>query len=186
MSEKELIQGCRQGDQACQFELFRLYAGKLLTLCRRYARNQMEAEDWLQDSFVLIFEKLHQFRDEGSLEGWMRRIVVNTALQALRKAKLEMGPSLDTGADSDFIVVEPDALSKLEVEDILDLISEMPDGYRVIFNLYAIEGFSHKEIAEMLQIEESTSRSQLTKARKYLQKLFSDRQKKSYEPGRSI
>lgn len=184
MSEKELIQGCRQGDKACQYELFRCYAGKLLTLCRRYARNQMEAEDWLQESLVVIFEKINDFKGEGSFEGWLKRIAINTALQALRKIKMETAALSE--ADEVVMAIEPDAPANLGEEEIMELISIMPDGYKIIFNLYAIEGFSHKEIASLLHIEESTSRSQLLKARKFLQKQLADRQKISYEPGKSI
>jgi RNA polymerase sigma factor (sigma-70 family) len=175
LSERELIEGCRQGKKACQYELFHRYAGKLLSLCRRYARHQMEAEDWLQDAFVKIFENIHRFRGEGSLEGWMKRIVVNTALKELRKVQFR-NEELPDGQGNEPSVA-PSAFSQLGEEDLLNLIANLPDGYRIIFNLHAIEGFSHKEIAELLNIEESTSRSQLTKARKMLQRQISDLQK---------
>jgi RNA polymerase sigma-70 factor (ECF subfamily) len=175
LSEKELIEGCRQGNKACQYELFHRYAGKMLTLCRRYARHQMEAEDWLQDSFVKIFENIHRFREEGSLEGWMKRIVVNTALKHLRKVTFQKEELGSDGLPEPSVA--PSAFSQLGEEELLKLIANLPEGYRIIFNLHAIEGFSHREIANMLNIEESTSRSQLTKARKMLQKQISDLQK---------
>ena len=134
----------------------------------RYARHRMEAEDMLQDAFVKVFEHLGQFQFKGALEGWIRRIVVNTAIKAYdRKSftheQIGIDPTWDSASDL------PLSDMQLQEEDLLNLINRLPDGYRIVFNLYAIEGYSHQEIAEMLGIQESTSRSQLVKARKQLQ-----------------
>lgn len=167
MTEKEIVQGCIKEDRHCQQELFVRYAGKMLAVCMRYTRHRMEAEDILQDAFVKVFDNIHKFQFKGSFEGWIRRIVINTALKNYSKKSfqqeqigLENQPEHST---------EPESYKNLEYEEILRLINRLPEGYRVVFNLYAIEGYSHKEIADMLGIQESTSRSQLVKARKMLQ-----------------
>lgn len=167
MTEKELIEGCIREDKSCEKALFLQYAGKMLTVCRRYARHQAEAEDMLQDAFIKIFANLKKFGFQGSFEGWIRRIVVNTALKNIKKSSFKNEQiGVETLPESS---TEPLILAKLNEEVLLDLIKELPDGYRFVFNLYAIEGFSHQEIAEKLGIEASTSRSQLVKARKFLQ-----------------
>lgn len=147
--------------------LFEQFAGKFMTVCLRYAGDAMEAEDMLQDGFVRIFNNMHQFKFEGSFEGWMRRIVVNVCLKHLQKKKLhfvemkESGPSVPA--------LNASAYAHLGEEDLLKLINALPDGYRIVFNLNVIEGYSHEEIAKELNIQPSTSRSQLVKARKMLQ-----------------
>ena len=153
-------------DRKCQIELFRRFAGKMLTVCRRYARHRLEAEDILQDAFVKVFDNLDKFQHKGSFEGWVRRIVVNTALKNYQKSSFQRER---IGLESyDDRPVDPEAISHLQEEELLNLVTQLPDGYRVVFNLYVIEGYSHKEIADMLEIGESTSRSQLVKARKLL------------------
>ncbi len=175
MTEKELINGCIRGDRQCQKMLFERYAGVMLTVCRRYTRHQMEAEDILQDAMIKVFRNIDRFKFEGSFEGWIRRIVVNTALKNYQKSsfqKEQIGlESYQEGA------MEPKAFSKLQEEELMDMIATLPDGYRVVFNLYVIEGFSHKEIGQQLNIQESTSRSQLVKARRMLQELLAKRNK---------
>ena len=138
-----------------------------MTVCRRYACDQAEAEDMLQESFVKVFTNIGQFRFQGSLEGWIRRIVVHTALRTLQKKKIRF-----TEIDEDLDIaqsVNTDGLEGLSVEELLKLIGNLPDGYRLIFNLYVLEGYDHNEIAGMLEISATTSRSQLSKARKLLQ-----------------
>lgn len=167
MTERQLIEGCKKGDRNCEYQLFRQYGGTLLSVCRRYARNEQEAEDWLQDGFIRIFDKLDQYRFEGSFEGWMRRVVVTTALKKFQKKSFK-----NEIAGMEFVPdtpVEPTVFSNLGTETLMEMISKLPDGYRVVFNLFAIEGYSHREIAQELGIEDSTSRSQLTKARRLLQ-----------------
>ena len=167
MTEKELIEGCIREDKSCQKALFLQYAGKMLTVCRRYARHQAEAEDMLQDAFIKIFANLKQFNYQGSFEGWIRKIVVNNALKNIKKSSFKKEQiGVETLPENS---TEPLIFSQLNEEVLLKLIKELPDGYRFVFNLYAIEGFSHQEIAEKLGIEASTSRSQLVKARKLLQ-----------------
>lgn len=167
VTEEELIQGCLREDPQCQQEIFRRYAGKMLVVCMRYARHHLEAEDILQDAFIKVYNRLGQFQGKGSFEGWIRRIVVNTALKnydrkSFTHEKMGLEDREDVGAD-------PHVIGQLHAEELMKLIHQLPDGYRVVFNLYAIEGYSHAEIADMLGIQESTSRSQLVKARKLLQ-----------------
>lgn len=171
MTEKEIIQRCLADDMQCQRMLFDQHAGKMMTICLRYASDQMEAEDLLMESFVKIFRYMHQYKFEGSFEGWMRRVVVNTALKHLQKKKIrfeEIKP--DKATES----LEAGAYMHLGEKEILELIKQLPDGYRLVFNLYVIEGYSHEEIAEMLKIQPGTSRSQLVKARKMLQQQIAD------------
>lgn len=170
-----MIQGCIREDRLCQQEVFQRYAGKMFTVCLRYARHKMEAEDLLQDAFIKIFDNIAQFESKGSFEGWIRRIVVNTALKNYNKkgfANEQLG--LDNLPEP---VLEPSIYDHLNEEELLGLIATLPDGYKVVFNLYAIEGYSHKEIADLLDIQESTSRSQLVKARKLLQSMIEETQK---------
>lgn len=175
MTEKELVKGCIRENRQCQQELFLRYSGKMLAVCLRYTRHRMEAEDILQDAFVKVFDNISKFEFKGSFEGWIRRIVINTALKNYSKKSfkqeqigLENQPELP---------LEPEIYSNLEEEELLRLINKLPDGYRLVFNLYAVEGYSHKEIADLLGIQESTSRSQLVKARKMLQGMIVNLQK---------
>jgi RNA polymerase sigma factor (sigma-70 family) len=169
LTEKQLITGCLAGDALCQRHLFDQYAGRLMTVCLRYAADQMDAEDLLMEAFVKVYRYLHQYKFEGSFEGWMRRIAVNTALKKLQKKKVlfeEANPERVTEA------VDANAYTHLSEKEILDLVRRLPDGYRIIFNLFVIEGYSHEEIAGLLHIQPGTSRSQLVKARKLLQQLI--------------
>jgi RNA polymerase sigma factor (sigma-70 family) len=168
LTEEQLIKGCVQNDVACQRLLFERYAGKLMTICLRYSCDKPEAEDMLQDAFIKIFSHIRQYKFEGSLEGWMKRIVVNCALKTIQKKKtrfIEISNHDAAAPQSDSFV-----LSSLSEDELIKLISNLPDGYRIVFNLYVMEGYSHDEIAEMLGIQPATSRSQLVKARKLLQK----------------
>lgn len=167
MTEKELIKGCIRENRRCQKEVFRRYAGKMLSICMRYARHRMEAEDILQDAFVKVFDNISKFESKGSFEGWIRRIVVNTALKNYKKKSIR---NEQIGLENHYeIPKDPSVYAHLNTEEVLKLVAKLPEGYRMVFNLYAIEGYSHKEIAELLNIQESTSRSQLVKARKMLQ-----------------
>ena len=166
MNETDLIQGCIRKNTTAQHTLFEKYAGILMTICRRYAGNQQEAEDMLQEAFINIFNHVNQFKSAGSFEGWLKRITVNAAIKILQRRKIKV-----TGITSDhdeLISPDSDIFSDFGAEDLLKLISQLPDGYRVIFNLYAIEGYSHDEIAGLLKIKAATSRSQLSKARAIL------------------
>lgn len=171
----ELIQGCLNNDRISQRQLFEVYAPKMLIVCKRYARYDLEAEDILQESFIKVFKHLHKFQFEGSFEGWVRRIMVNTALKYIsRKHFTHEKIMLDYMPEES---IDPDVFSKLSEDEILELVTQLPDGYRLVFNLYAIEGYSHREVGEMLNIEESTSRSQLVKARRMLQDKIKELQK---------
>lgn len=167
MKEEDLIIGCVREDKNCQKELYKRFAGKMMVVCLRYANNRMEAEDMLQDGFIKIFDNIGKFKMEGSLEGWVRRIMVNTAINKIRANKVrfeEISDDKESFQDQDKNVID-----RMSEQDILNLINKMPQGYRYVFNMYAIEGFSHKEIATSLGIEEASSRSQYAKAKKYLQ-----------------
>lgn len=177
MTENELIKGCIKEDPACQKAVFNHYSGKMLGVCQRYARNNEDAEDILQDAFIKIFSKINQFKSEGSFEGWIRRIVVNTALtkySLLRYDKEIPGNYINENLE---IITDPAAYEHLTEKDLLVLINELPDGYRIVFNLHVLEGYQHAEIGEMLGIQAATSRSQLLKARQMLQKQILELQK---------
>ncbi len=170
MTEKDIIQGCMQNNAACQHLLFNAYAGKMLSVCYRYTGNQHDAEDVLQEAFIKIFTCIRQFKGEGSFEGWLRRIVVNTALKFLQKKRLHFAEMNETV--SGFIQSEPEVISNIQTEQLMNLLTHLPDGYRIVFNLYVIEGYDHDEIAGILNIQAGTSRSQLVKARKMLQQMI--------------
>ena len=177
MTEDELIRGCLKDDASSQKEIFNRFAGRMLGVCNRYARNSADAEDILQDAFIKVFNKIYQFKFEGSFEGWIRKIVVNTALKkySLRRYEKEVvGYEIK---DRDESNMEPSTYAHISQKEIMDLINNLPDGYRLIFNLYVIEGYQHDEIAEMLGIQSGTSRSQLVKARNMLQKQILQLQK---------
>ena len=177
LTEDELINGCIRGNAACQKEVFNRYAGHMLGVCQRYARNTDDAEDILQDAFIKVFNKIGQFKFEGSFEGWIRKIVVNTALKKyslIRYSKELTGYEVNENNGGN---VDAAAYAHLTEKDLLVLINSLPDGYRLIFNLYVIEGYQHEEIASMLGIQPGTSRSQLVKARTMLQKQILQLQK---------
>lgn len=172
MDESSLVKKCIDGNQKAQRKLFEMFAPKMLGVCLRYAKNKHQAEDVLQDAFIKVFTKLELFKG-GSLEGWIRRIMVNTALDELRKNKKRMNDSSIDGLeykidDKNYI------LEKIHAEDLLLLINNMPDGYRIVFNMFAIEGYAHKEIAEKLGISENTSKSQYARAKTHLQQKMKD------------
>lgn len=168
--EDELIKGCLKRNRNAQQQLYDLYASKMYAICYRYVRHAMEAEDVLVMAFTKIFDRIDQFKGEGSFEGWIRRIMVNEALTHLRKSR---AMSVETELEQADREPDYDRLSDhLEAEDLQKMIQELPPGYRVVFNMYAIDGYSHKEIAEHLGITENTSKSQLSRARTYLQKIL--------------
>lgn len=167
MDDYALVSECAKGSPKAQRALFDKFAPKMLSVCRRYLQNLEEAEDVLQDGFVKIFQKIGEFKMEGSLEGWIRRIMVNTALDALRKKKKLLA---DQNVDdvSYKLPFEDHGFDDMDVRFLLQLIDRLPDGYRVVFNMFAIEGYSHKEIADTLGVTENTSKSQYSRARAYL------------------
>ncbi len=170
VTEEQLIQGCVRGDRAAQKQLYDTFSSRMYGLCCRYVKNSADAEDVLVTAFTIIFARIGQYRGEGSFEGWMKRIVINESLTFLRKnRKMSMTTSME-GIPVDVTGVTPS--DTLEQEDLLQMIECLPDGYRTVFNLYAIDGFTHKEIAEKLKISENTSKSQLSRARGFLQNLL--------------
>ncbi len=167
MSELALVKSCIKGDQRAQCKLFEMFAPKMMGVCLRYTKDVARAEDVMQEGFIKVFTKLDKYSGQGSLEGWVRRIMVNTALDHLRKeSKFNANIPMD---DVDYKVeLDGQILSSLMEQDLLKLIREMPDGYRTVFNMFAIEGYSHKEIAKELNISENTSKSQYSRAKTFL------------------
>lgn len=167
---KKIIKGCLEGDRRDQELLYRRHASKLYAVCLQYSGNDEEARDILQEGFIKIFENLGNYKHEGSFEGWMRRITVNTALEKYRsRHNLYRVDDIDMIPEPD---AEPDNedYSGLDANDLLVIIRELPPKYRVVFNLYALEGYSHKEISKMVNISEGTSKSNLSRARTILQR----------------
>ena len=170
LKEKNLIQACLQHKEKAQTELYDLYKAKMYAVCLRYGRNEAEANDFLVEGFYKVFRDLHQFNYQSPIEYWIKKVIINTALMTLRKKEV---PTVSTNELTDNKYAQaPEIWQQLEVESILKAIQKLPQGYRTIFNLYAIEGYSHKEISNLLGISESTSRSQYTRAKKVLQELL--------------
>jgi RNA polymerase sigma factor (sigma-70 family) len=174
LTELELIQGCVREDRHCQKYLFDKFAGRFMTICLRYGRSKGEAEDMLQEGFINIFNNIQRFRNEGAFEGWLTKVIVNSCLYVLRSKKVNL-----VSNEEGFEVAssEPYSYETISETELLKLINTLPTGYKVVFNLYVIEGYSHEEIAALLNIKESTSRSQLVKARRILQKQIIELQK---------
>lgn len=167
LSESQLVVALQRGEARAQKVTYERYATRMMAVCLRYVANQADAEDVLIEAFMRVFERINQFRNEGSFEGWVRRIMVTESLMFLRKNK-----SLRQEVPLDNVMKEPDyqwADENLQADDLLRLVAQLPDGYRTIFNLYAIEGYNHAEIASLTGISEGTSKSQLSRARALLQ-----------------
>jgi RNA polymerase sigma factor (sigma-70 family) len=170
--EGQLVKALKKADAKAQRQVYDKYSTRMLGLCFRYVGDEMAAEDVMVEGFLKVFSKIDQFNSEGSFEGWIRRIMVNEALGHLRRQKRILEDTLSDDAHNipDYVYAD----QNLETEELLKLIETLPMGYRTVFNLYAIEGYAHIEIAEMLGISESTSKSQLHRARAWLQKMISD------------
>jgi RNA polymerase sigma factor (sigma-70 family) len=162
-----------QGQRQAQKQLYDQHSSKMFALCLRYTGSQEEAEDLLQEGFIKVFNNLVQYKGEGSFEGWIRRIFVNSAVEFLRKRNLK--PRMVDHLNVDVEIEHSSGFDKLSLSDLLQMIQKLPPGYRTIFNLYVIEGYSHKEISQLLHISEGTSKSQLARAKMILQKYFSKR-----------
>lgn len=167
MTDEELIKKCTCGDLLAQKTFYEKFAGKMYGICLRYMNGKDEAQDVLQDGFIKVYDNLPKYKSKGSLEGWVRRIVVNTALDQIRKNKKYM-QNIDVDSVGYLLDDQSFIIEELEANDLLKMINKLPVGYRVVFNLFAIEGYSHKEIAARLEITESTSKSQYSRARKIL------------------
>ena len=171
-TDEALVKACIQGNMAAQKKLFDKYSRVMMGLCLRYASCIEEAEDLAQDGWMKVFERIHSFRFEGSLEGWIKLIMINTSLDYLRRNK-QLTQSIDGSSENHSSMhTDAEAFSRLSAKELLAIIRQLPAGYRSIFNLYAIEGFSHKEIAAMLNVSESTSKSQYIRAKACLQKML--------------
>ena len=169
MSDRELVDLCMKGDRVAQKRLFDTYSGQMMALCLRYAGNGSAAGDIMQEGFIKVFEKLSQYKGDGALGGWIRTIMVNSALIYLRREKKH---AFHESSDEHFGLTDNsfDVFAKMGADEILQVVAKLPDGYRTVFNLFAIEGYSHKEIAEQLDISESTSKTQFHKAKQHLRK----------------
>lgn len=175
-TETDLIQGCINGDRKMQRLLYDTYASKMYAVCLRYAGNENDANDILQESFIKVYKNLPKFRSEGSFEGWIRRIFINTSIEHYRKKVKSFNISEtheNTVKDTNI-----DALDVLAAKDIMKLVNELSPGYKSVFNLQVVEGYSHKDIAAMLGITEGTSKSQLARAKNALRKLIEERYQK--------
>ena len=164
MSLNQLIENCKINDTKAQSELYKLFSSKLFSVCLKYSRNYAEAEDNLQDAFLTIFKKIDQYKNKGSFEGWLKRVTINTVLQQYRNQKVFDIVNENNIEEVD-IETEEDTLS---IDYLLKIIQELPDRYRLVFNLYVLDGYSHKDIAEMLDINIGTSKSNLARARQIL------------------
>ena len=178
ITESDLLSGCLEGNRRMQEELYRRFSPKMYAVCLRYAGNAEEAEDILQEGFIKVFKKLDSFRKEGSFEGWVRRVFVNTAIEHFRRKRylMPVTEKEENTIEGKYLSV----LDDLAARDIMALVQDLSPGYRTVFNLYVVEGYTHKEIADMMGISEGTSKSQLSRAKVILQdmvKKFIDQQR---------
>jgi RNA polymerase sigma factor (sigma-70 family) len=171
MTEEAILQGCLENNAAAQKTLYEKYSAKMLVVCYRYAHNREDAEDMLQEGFIKVFSQIHTFENRGALEGWIRRIIVHTCINNLKKNK-RFNESVDLIHATSVMIREENIPSVIQAKEVIECIRMLPIGYRTVLNLYAIEGFSHKEIAVMLDIEESTSRSQYTRSKAMLEDIL--------------
>ena len=171
MTEEAILSGCLQNDAGAQRELYTRYSPKMLSVCYRFAHNREDAEDMLQEGFIKVFSQVHTFQNKGAFEGWIRRIMVHTCINHLKKNK-KFNESVDIIYANGVQVREESVPSIVQAKQIVECIRLLPLGYRTVLNLYAIEGYSHKEISGMLDVEESTSRSQYTRAKQMLEDIL--------------
>jgi len=169
----KLIKQCANNDRKAQKEIYQLFAGKLFSICLKYSKNKQEAQDNFQDGFIVIFDKIGQFNFKGSFEGWLKRVMINTVLLKYRKKNVL---NIVTEEIPDEVIVDVDD-DEISLDFLLNLINKLPDRYRMVFNLYALDGYSHKEISEMMQIAEGTSKSNLARARAILKQKIEIHQK---------
>lgn len=165
LSLDQLIHNCKINDTKAQSELYKLFSSKLFSLCLKYSRNYVEAEDNLQDAFITIFKKIDQYKNKGSFEGWLKRVTINTALQRYRHQGVFDIINEDLIKD-DNVIIEDD--NDISLEYLLQIIQELPDRYRLVFNLYVLDGYSHSDISDLLKINTGTSKSNLARARQIL------------------
>ncbi len=171
MTEEVLLQECLKNDAHAQQELYYKYSPKMLSVCYRYSKTREDAEDMLQEGFIKVFTQIHKFENRGSLEGWILRIIVHTCINHLKKNK-KFNEHIDLAYAGDILIKEDNIPAISQDKQVVESIRSLPLGYRTVLNLYAIEGYSHKEIGFMLEIEESTSRSQYTRAKNMLEEIL--------------
>lgn len=171
MTEEAILQGCLRNEASAQKELYNKYSPKMLAVCYRFGHNKEDAEDMLQEGFIKVFSQIHTFRSQGAFEGWIRRIIVHTCINNLKKNK-KFNDSVDLIHATSHQVREESIPSIVQAKQVVECIRLLPLGYRTVLNLYAIEGYSHKEISIVLEIEESTSRSQYTRAKQMLEDIL--------------
>jgi RNA polymerase sigma factor (sigma-70 family) len=176
ITDETLVKGCIDNDAKSQRLLFERYSRRMMGICLRYAASKPEAEDMLQDGWIKVFRSLNSFRFEGSVEGWIKRVIVNTCLETLRKNKMQFSDvEIETVDEMGYLKIN--AGDALNAKELLKMVHQLPAGYRSVFNLFAIEGYSHKEISKMLTISEGTSKSQYSRARLHLQKMLEGEKK---------
>lgn len=171
MTEEQMLSGCLKNDAAAQEALYARHSPRMLGVCYRFAKNREDAEDMLQEGFIKVFSQISQYRNEGVLEGWIRRIMVHTCINVLKRNRkftdcLDISNAVEIGVSNEFIP------AAVQVKEVVECIRLLPIGYRTVLNLYAVEGYSHREIGQMLDIEESTSRSQYTRAKAFLEDIL--------------
>lgn len=171
MTEEAILKGCLQNNAVAQKELYSRYSPKMLAVCYRFAHNREDAEDMLQEGFIKVFGQIQTFRNQGAFEGWIRRIIVHTCINNLKKNK-KFNDSVDLIHATSVQIREESVPSIVQAKQVVECIRILPIGYRTVLNLYAIEGYSHREIGSMLDIEESTSRSQYTRAKQMLEDIL--------------
>lgn len=179
MTDEQICEGCIRGEPASQKALYDRFARQMMAVCMRYARNGEQAQDILQDGFVKVFQKISSYRGDGPLGGWIARTMVNTALDHIRREK-HYDRSVDLTEAEYLAQEESTAVSKLSTQELMEIIQALPPGYRSVFNMFAIEGYSHKEIANELGVTENTSKSQFMKAKAYLRKQLPVEMLKAY------
>jgi RNA polymerase sigma-70 factor (ECF subfamily) len=171
--EQGILKGCREGRRNAQKQLYERYVSPMLAICLRYSRSRDEAEDLLQEGFLKIFQNINTFRNHGSLEGWLKRIMINHALNQYKKnRKVPFTQDVEEIPESEILFDNEEIEDSVKVppEKLLEMVQALPEGYRMVFNLFVFEEYTHKEIAETLNISENTSKTQLLKARRHLQK----------------
>ncbi len=167
--EQHIIKGCIKGDKKSQYALYEMFRRDVMGICMRYSRDRSEAEDMMQEGFIKVYSDLYQYRPIGPLGGWIRRVVVNSCLRYIRKRKRLVFNEF-SGMQTELMPTNEDVVSDLGAQDLMKLVQQLPDGYRLVFNLYVVEGYSHQEIAEQLGISVNTSKSQLSRAKANLRK----------------
>lgn len=173
MTENEIIQGCLANKASAQEKLYALYSRRMMAICLRYTRSRAEAEDIFHEAFIKVFKSIHTWQG-GSFEGWMRRIFVNTAINHFHQNKKYLD-HVDSSYAETMLSASDNIISELSNQDLLELVNRLPEGYKLIFNLYVVEGYNHIEIASMLGIAEGSSKSQLSKAKAHLRKSIQDK-----------